>query len=256
MADGYLLSKSVTRSPLAGHLMTRCVQHIIEEKDIAVRPRFSFRKVDSGGGAWTVEDVKTPGITDSYRQYQVDAICQDVKHTICRVSDTPFDPEENSQIPTVSYELPDGQEIQVGADRFTVPEVMFNPSLLSRFGDVGKNVQPLGGAESLQSLPSVISDCISRCDIDLRRELYGGIVLTGGTALFSSLRDRIEKELAEGAPQMVKVKVTSPTNSVERRYSTWIGGSILASLGTFQQMWMSKQEYKESGAGLIHKKAP
>lgn len=236
--------------------MTRCMQHLIEEKGIRLRPRYSFKKVDRGGGAIVAEDVEVKGITDSYRQYRIDEICQDAKQAICRVSETPFDPEENAQIPTVSYELPDGQEIQVGADRFTAPEVMFNTNLLSRFGDIGKNLQSLHGMESIQSLPQAIADCIARCDIDLRRELYAGIILIGGTALFGSLRDRIEKELAEGAPQMVKVKVTSPTNSVERRYSTWIGGSILASLGTFQQMWMSQQEYKESGAGLIHKKAP
>lgn len=48
----------------------------------------------------------------------------------------------------------------------------------------------------------------------------------------------------------------SPSNPVERRYSVWIGGSVLASLGSFQQMWMSKAEYAEYGPGLIHKKAP
>jgi actin-like protein 6A len=92
--------------------------------------------------------------------------------------------------------------------------------------------------------------------VDVRRELYAGVVLTGGTALFSSLRDRLERELADSAPAMAKVKVVSPANAVERRFSSWIGGSILASLGTFQQMWMSKAEYSEHGAGLIHKKAP
>ncbi len=50
--------------------------------------------------------------------------------------------------------------------------------------------------------------------------------------------------------------MVSPVNTVERRFSVWIGGSIMASLGTFQQMWMSKAEYQEYGAGLIHKKAP
>jgi actin-like protein 6A len=232
------------------------MRQAIEAKGATVRPRYSFRRVDAGGGTMVAEELDLANTTESYREYQVDAICQDVKHAICRVSDAPFDPEENASIPTVTYELPDGQEIQVGADRFTVPETLFNPSLLSGFGDVGKGVRPLGGADSLQALPAVVADCISRSDIDVRRDLYGGVVLTGGTSLFASLRDRLEKELTESAPQMIKVRVTCPTNAIERRYSTWIGGSILASLGTFQQMWMSKEEYKEAGAGLIHKKAP
>ena len=40
----------------------------------------------------------------------------------------------------------------------------------------------------------------------------------------------------------------------ERKYSVWIGGSILASLSTFQQMWISKQEYDESGPSIVHRK--
>jgi actin-related protein len=88
-----------------------------------------------------VEKLKFPGTTASYRAYHIEAIVQDAKHTACRVSDTPFDPTDNENIPTVAYELPDGQEIQVGADRFAVPEVMFNPTLLSRFGEVGQQIQ-------------------------------------------------------------------------------------------------------------------
>ena len=111
-------------------------------------------------------------------------------------------------------------------------------------------------ASQLQGLPAVVAECIGRCDVDIRRELYNGVVLTGGTSLFASLRDRLEKDLSETAPAMMRVKVAAATNAIERRYSTWIGGSILASLGTFQQMWMSKAEFKEHGAGLIHKKSP
>ena len=53
-----------------------------------------------------------------------------------------------------------------------------------------------------------------------------------------------------------RVKVMTSASAIERKFSVWIGGSILASLGTFQQMWMSKSEYEEHGASLIHRKAP
>lgn len=232
------------------------MQHAVETGGTVVRPRYEFRRSQIAPGKYSVDYTEKPGTTSSYRTYQVESICQDIKHSLCRVSDTPFNPEENTNIPTVSYELPDGQEIHVGAARFSVPELLFNPSLLSAFGDVGAAVKPMGGATTLLGLSAAVAECIGRCDVDVRRELWPGVVLTGGTALFASLRDRLEKELLESAPAMVKVKVLAPANAVERRYSAWIGGSILASLGTFQQMWMSKEEYKEHGAGLIHKKAP
>ena len=59
------------------------------------------------------------------------------------------------------------------------------------------------------------------------------------------------KELSAIAPDSVRVKVIAPP---ERKYSVWIGGSILASLSTFQQMWISKQEYDESGPAIVHRK--
>lgn len=254
--DGYVLNKSIVRTPVAGHLLNLCLQQSLESKGTTIRPRYEFRRVETAPGNFTVEYTEKQNTTASFRAYQVENICQDIKHSLCRVSETPFNPEENASIPTVSYELPDGQEIQVGAPRFSIPELLFNPSLLQSFGDVGATVKPIGSSTNIVGLSAAIAECIGRCDIDVRRELWPGIVLTGGTSLFSSLRDRLEKELAEIAPPMVKVKVNAASNMIERRYSTWIGGSILASLGTFQQMWMSKAEYKEHGAGLIHKRAP
>jgi len=49
----------------------------------------------------------------------------------------------------------------------------------------------------------------------------------------------------------VKVKVVAPP---ERKYSVWIGGSILSSLSTFATMWITKQEYDESGPSIVHSK--
>ncbi len=59
------------------------------------------------------------------------------------------------------------------------------------------------------------------------------------------------KELTNMAPASMKIKVVAPP---ERKYSVWIGGSILASLSTFQQMWISKEEYEDSGPGIVHRK--
>ena len=256
--DGYVLNKSIVRIPIGGSLLTQLLCQSIESKGTTIHPRYSFKRVDkAGNNRWETEYAEPPSTTDSFKKYSIDAVAAEIKHSICRVSEAPFDPEENANIPTVSYELPDGQEIAVGAARFSVPETLFNPSLLEGFGDAGASViAAAGGVDALQGLHIAVNECINRCDIDIRREFYGGLVLTGGTAMFSTLRDRLEKELTELAPQMAKVRVICPTNTVERRYSSWVGGSILASLGTFQQMWMSRKEYNEHGAGLIHKKAP
>ena len=74
---------------------------------------------------------------------------------------------------------------------------------------------------------------IMKCDVDIRKDLYGNIVLSGGTTMFPGIADRMSKEITALAPSSMKIKVVAPP---ERKYSVWIGGSILASLSTFQQV--------------------
>ena len=135
-----------------------------------------------------------------------------------------------------AYELPDGNVIQVGDERFRVPEVLFQPSF------VGKEA-------------SGIQDCAfqacMKCDVDIRKDLYANVVLSGGTTMYAGIADRMSKEITALAPASMKVKIIAPP---ERKYSVWIGGSILSSLSTFQQMWISKQEYDESGPSIVHRK--
>ncbi|XP_068952106.1 beta-actin-like protein 2 isoform X4 [Petaurus breviceps papuanus] len=92
---------------------------------------------------------------------------------------------------------------------------------------------------------------IMKCDVDIRKDLYANTVLSGGSTMYSGIADRMQKEILALAPSTMKIKVIAPP---ERKYSVWIGGSILASLSTFQQMWISKQEYDESGPSIVHRK--
>ncbi|PVD23956.1 hypothetical protein C0Q70_17232 [Pomacea canaliculata] len=92
---------------------------------------------------------------------------------------------------------------------------------------------------------------IMKCDVDIRKDLYANTVLSGGSTMFPGIADRMQKEIQNLAPQSMKIKIIAPP---ERKYSVWIGGSILASLSTFQQMWISKQEYDESGPSIVHRK--
>nr|CAH7757143.1 unnamed protein product [Callosobruchus chinensis] len=90
-----------------------------------------------------------------------------------------------------------------------------------------------------------------RSDMDIRKELYANTVLSGGSTMFPGTADRIQREVAQLAPASMKIKIIAPP---ERKYSVWIGGSILASLTTFQQMWISKQEYDDAGCTIVHRK--
>merc|ERR1711941_28823 len=110
-------------------------------------------------------------------------------------------------------------------------------------------LSPLVTKDSVAQKPT--SNSIMKCDIDIRKDLYANNVLSGGTTMYPGIADRMQKEITALAPSTMKVKIISPP---ERKYSVWIGGSILASLSTFQQMWISKQEYDEAGPSIVHRK--
>jgi len=76
-----------------------------------------------------------------------------------------------------------------------------------------------------------------KCDTDIRKDLYGNIVMAGGTTMFKGIDDRLNKEVVALAPSTMRINVIAPP---ERKYSVWMGGSILSSLSSFQSMFITR----------------
>lgn len=252
--DGYVLQKAIVRSAIGGEVLTDCLQRTLEAKGIKIKPRFSFKRKEIRQGEYELIPLDLPNTTDSYYAYAQRAIVADIKESICRVPDSAFDETSYANIPTTPYELPDGQIIEIGADRFKISDILFNPTLIQTIPGMEKFGTEAG--IPFNGLPQMVIESINKCDVDIRRELFNSVMLAGGTASMHQMKERLEKDLMEEAPQAARVKVLASGNVLERRFSVWIGGSILASLGSFQQMWFSKAEYEEHGPTYVQRKCP
>ena len=167
-------------------------------------------------------------------------IARDIKEKLAYVAEdydqAMAEAERSSVAIEKTYEMPDGAILKIGNERFRCGEALFKPSMI--------------GVEA-DGVADLTYKSIMKCDVDIRRDLYNNIVLSGGTTMLPGIAERMTKDVQALAPSSIKVKVIA---SPERKYSVWIGGSILGSLSTFQQMWVTKEEYNESGAGIIHRK--
>ncbi|KAI2803330.1 Actin-like 6A [Blomia tropicalis] len=232
--EGHVLYRSLVKSVHGGESINRrCCLHL-RDKQVEINPIYrvkSKKYVEAGQPAEWIARTLPDRITDSYKKHMLLDVLRDYKHSVVKVCpDGPYDPEEFSSSPDIEYHFPDGYNMMIKPDdQYQLMEPYFDPDY-----------------------NNPTSESVAKCDADIRASLLNSVILTGGNTLIPGFTERMTNELYSIAPKNFRVKIAQNCSSVERKYAAWIGGSILASLGTFQQLWVSKLEYDEKGNSCLN----
>jgi actin-related protein len=136
-----------------------------------------------------------------------------------------------------TYTLPDKSVIPIkGSIRLQTAELLFKPEL---------------NGKSCLSIHGLAWKSISSSDVDVRRDLSKNVILSGGSTMYEGLADRLKAEIEAQAPAGAEIRIIA---TQDRKYAVWKGASTLASLSSFAASWISKEEYDEHGAGIVHRK--
>jgi Actin and related proteins len=233
--EGYALVHSMTRSDVAGRDVTKRLQLLLRKSGLAFSTTAECDLVKN-----IKEDVCFVQSSSQQQQQQQQMQMQDGRDKGSTTSSssknaTTTAPTNNANdMHKAIYQLPDGQTVQISQERYMAPEILFQPSLI--------------GSEEV-GVANALVDSIMKSDLDLRPTLFSQIVLAGGSTCLPGFGDRLLEETRRKCPVHTRIRISAPP---ERVYSAWAGGSILASLATFKDMWVTREEYEEHGCRILH----
>ena len=196
--------------------------------------------------------------TDSFRRLQEERVLTSFKESMVQGWSGPgrldaTDPmgqhmniEAARALPPRPFEMPDGWNQVFGIERFRVAEGLFDAKAALRDANTP-------APDDKHTIPALVQAALSSVDADQRAALLNQVVLTGAGSMIERLPERIMQELSALYPNP-RVRVHTSNSYTDRKFGAWIGGSVLASLGTFHQMWISKKEYEEHGASIVDKR--
>ncbi|KAI7862075.1 actin family [Spinellus fusiger] len=262
--DGYVLKKGILRQSIGGDLLTRqIVDQLKNDLNVNITPHYKIsnkRPVESGQPP-QVDLRERPGTTESFDAYQTSRVVLEYKESVCQVSEMTYDEGIIASRPQKPFEFPDGYNSSFGMERYKLPEILYQPQQFIQMPQTDVSPQTvipsLGlskqSVDASLGMHQLVLNSIYSCDIDLRPLLFNNVVVTGGNTLFPGFNERLNYELPMMAPGN-KIKIHAAGNQTERKCSSWLGGSILASLSTFHQLWISKKEYEEVGPSIVEAK--
>ena len=218
--EGYSIPNSYIRNNYGGKDVTEYFQTLLQRQGYSFTTTSEFEIVKK-----MKEDICFTTINSN------------IGNPLNNISNLDLSGNKNKSESSGIYNLPDGNAIKIGDEKSLAPEILFNPSII--------------GSENLSFQEMIISS-INKVDIDLRKNLYNNVFISGGNTLFKGIQEKFHTEIKNLAPKNMKVKLHTPGN---RLLSCWTGGNVISTLEIFKKMWVTREEWVEKGnKSIIHVK--
>lgn len=259
--DGLMLKKGIQMSNLAGNFISQQIRMLFSacQPPVHLTPHYlvsSKTPVDAGAPANATYRSFAKPPQESFRRLEEERVLSDFKESVVQIWGGPGRLSGGQQgtpneevvraMPGRPFEMPDGWNQVFGPERFRVAEGIYDAKMAFYNSE---HPQPPASA----TLPIMVQESLNAVDPDIRPHLLNNVVFTGGASLIHGFGERLNTELVQIYPGP-RVRVSAPGSHVERKFGSWIGGSILGSLGTFHQMWISRKEYEEHGTNIVEKR--
>lgn len=219
------------------------MRYLLQERQVPVRPSYTISKQPiltsiEGPAEFSIEYTEFPMTHPSFHQFSLLNTMRTIKETSFEVSSEVFLEDDYLTKPAATYIMPDNSTLDLGNERLKMQEVLFG---------VEKEGEGLG---------HLVAQSVDKCEQHMKKKLLENVVVSGGNTLFPHFTDRVHNELLDLMPRNTRIHLVSAPEESERRYSSWLGGSILSSLQAFQGNWVSRKEFTEQGVGVLERKCP
>lgn len=246
VVEGFALNRATVRNRIGGEFLTKIIWKYFSQDSQAVDQ----------------EKIQPYGNLD-LRSLKVQCLIEDIKHSVCGLWNEKEDVVsiDGTPVEEFRYAFENGRYFRISRElSWKIPFVLFQPSSLRDpplnglsfdFLSINERIEDI---HQTQGLCDMVVSSVRKCDPDIRRDLLGNILIIGSSTLFPGFTKCFEDMLSEKISPMYRIKTVSVMLPEEKIFASWIGGSIVSSLVTFQPFWFSREEFMKHGAEYIMEK--
>lgn len=243
--EGHVKSKSIVKDHMSGRKLDAILLDVLERSDAvregSLNPQYMYDQSVHADASTRVKPTNRPHVLESFKTFMTLELGREIREALCVCSASALT-NDASAVQKKSFRLPDHTNVTIGKERHMIPELMFDSEAIKT-------------SENFFPAHTMVHMAIEKSDEQrLKKDLFENVVVVGGNTSYKGFSQRLYHELSARSPAAFRTKIIGEDR--RRVDMAWLGGSILASLESFDPMWVTRKEFEEHGASIVDRKCP